>query len=577
MRMADTLVISTAEELMAWDWARFEPHYTALEEAELTEAAISDWLKNWTAVSDVRDELYNRLYVATSVNTADEKVQERFDYFMEKIYPQSMAAEQKLKEKLLASGLTVSGFEIPLRNMRAEAEIYRKENLPLLVEEEKLGTAHDQVMGAQTVKWKGEEKTARQMEVVLREIDREMRRKGWELLAERQLADREVINRQWVEYMGLREKIASNANMPNYRSYRWQVLMRFDYTPEDCSIFHNAIEQAVVPAVQRMAERRMKVLGINSLRYYDLFVDLSGKPPLKPFRSVREMKDKASAIFHHVLPQFGAFFDQMDAEGLLDLDNRKNKAAGGYCTNFSHAKRPFIFANAVGIHDDIQTLLHEGGHSFHAFESFKLPYFQQRNESAIPMEFAEVASMAMEFLTSPYLSKEFGGFYSEADVARARVDHIETDLCFWPYMAIVDAFQHWVYENPVDGKDPDKCDETWAALEKRFRPYIDWSRYKDVMMTGWQRKDHIHQAPFYYVEYGLALLGAVQIWKNALENQEQAVRAYQRALALGGTAALPQLFKTAGARFAFDVDTLQEAVDLMESTILSLERSYQVF
>jgi oligoendopeptidase F len=572
--MADTLVVSTVDALMAWDWAQFEPHYSALEKAELTKATISDWLKNWTSVSDVRDELYNRLYVATSVNTADAIALERFEHFMEKIYPQAMAAEQKLKEKLLASGLTVPGFEIPLRNMRAEAEIYREENLSLLVEEEKLGVAHDKVMGAQTVKWQGQEKTVRQMEVVLREIDRETRRKGWELLADRQLADREMINRQWVKYMGLREKIAANADLPDYRSYRWQVLMRFDYTPDDCGTFHDAIEQAVVPAVQRMAERRTKALGINSLHYYDLFVDLSGKPPLKPFSSVQEMKEKASAIFHHVLPQFGAYFDQMDAEGLLDLDNRKNKAAGGYCTDFSHTERPFIFANAVGIHDDIQTLLHEGGHSFHAFESFKLPYFQQRNESAIPMEFAEVASMAMEYLTSPYLSKEFDGFYSEADTARARVDHIETDLRFWPYMAIVDAFQHWVYENPADGKDPNKCDATWMALEKRFRPYINWCGYEDVMMTGWQRKDHIHQAPFYYVEYGLALLGAVQIWKNALENQKQAVSVYRQALALGGTATLPQLFETAGARFAFDTDTLQEAVDLMESTILTLERSY---
>jgi len=508
------------------------------------------------------------------VNTADATAQKRFDYFMEKTYPLVMAAEQKLKEKLLASGLVVEGFEIPLRNMRAEADIFRQANLPLFVEEEKLGIAHDQVMGSQTVEWQGKEKTVRHMEVVLRELDRETRKKGWELLAERQLADREVINRQWVDYMELREKIAANAGLPDYRSYRWQVLMRFDYTPEDCSIFHDAIEQAVVPAVQRMAERRMKALGIDRLRYYDLFVDLSGKPPLKPFSDVREMKDKASAIFHHVLPQFGAYFDQMDAEGLLDLDNRKNKAVGGYCMEFAHTKRPFIFANAVGIHDDIQTLLHEGGHSFHAFESFKLPYFQQRNESAIPMEFAEVASMAMEFLTSPYLGSESGGFYSEMDTVRARVDHIETDLRFWPYMAIVDAFQHWVYENPVDGKDPDKCDGEWAALEKRFRPYIDWGGYEDVMMTGWQRKDHIHQAPFYYVEYGLALLGAVQIWKNSLDNQEEAVSAYRKALALGGTATLPRLFETAGAHFAFDAGTLQKAVDLMESTILALEKSY---
>ena len=564
----------TIKKLMELDWAQLEPHYAALEKTDLNKTTITGWLKNWTEVSDVRDELYNRLYVATSVNTADATAQKRFDHFMENIFPQAMTAEQKLKEKLLASGLTVTGFDIPIRNMRTEAEIYRESNLSLLVEEEKLNVAHDQVMGAQVVKWQGKEKTVRHMEVVLRELDREIRKEGWELLTERQLADREVINQQWVDYMELRGKIAANADLTDYRSYRWQVLMRFDYTPKDCATFHDAIEQAVVPAAQRMAERRMKALGIDRLRYYDLFVDLSGRPPLKPFSSVREMKDKASAIFHRVLPQFGAYFDRMDAEGLLDLENRKNKAVGGYCMEFAHTKRPFIFANAVGIHDDIQTLLHEGGHSFHAFESFKLPYFQQRNESAIPMEFAEVASMAMEYLTSPYLGSEYGGFYSEADTARARVDHIETDLRFWPYMAIVDAFQHWVYENPVDGKDPNKCDSAWAALEKRFRPYIDWSGYEDVMMTGWQRKDHIHQAPFYYIEYGLALLGAVQVWKNALENQEQAVDAYRQALILGGTATLPQLFKTAGARFAFDAGTLQSAVNLMESTIMSLEQSY---
>ena len=572
--MKDVSLVSNTEDLMALDWSQFEPVYIELEKTELTKTTISDWLKNWTIIGDVRDELYNRLYVATTVNTVDKNAQDRFDYFMNEIFPKAKAAEQKLKEKLLASGLTIPGFEIPIRNMRAEAELFQEENLKLMVEEERLNTLHDQVMGAQSVDWQGEEKTVRQMEVVLREIDRENRKAGWELMGKRQLADRQTINQRWADYIKLREKIAENAGFSNYRSYRWKELMRFDYTLEDCKAFHHAIEKTVVPAAQRMADRRKKALGIDTLRYYDLFVDLSGKPPLTPFSDVREMKDKTSAIFHYVLPQFGDYFDQMDKEGLLDLDNRKNKAVGGYCTGFSYTKRPFIFANAVGIHDDIQTVLHEGGHAFHAFESFKLPYFQQYSESAIPIEFAEVASMAMEFLSSPYLSKEFGGFYSEADTARARVDHIEANLFFWPYMAIVDAFQHWVYENPKDGKNPQACDVKWAGLEKRFRPYIDWGGYEDVMMTGWHRKDHIHQAPFYYVEYGLALLGAVQIWKNSLEDQQKAVAAYRQALSLGGTATLPKLFETAGARFAFDTKALQEAVDLLESTIQSLERSY---
>jgi len=415
--MEKTIVISSIEEVYDWNWEQFEPYYTTLEEAELSEATLPDWLKSWTAVSDVRDELYNRLYVATTVNTADKKSQQRFEGFMEQIYPQVMAAEQKLKVKLLASGLTIPGFEIPLRNMRAEADIFREENLPLLVEEEKLSVLHDKIMGAQTVQWRGEEKTVRQMEVVLRENDRKTRRAGWELMTERQLEDREEISRQWVEYMKLREKISANADKPDFRSYRWQKMMRFDYSPEDCVTFQNAIEQVVVPAAQRLAERRKKTLKVDELRYYDLFVDLSGKLPLKPFSNAHELIDRSSAIFDKVLPQFGEYFDQMDAEGLLDLDNRKNKAAGGYCTEFSYSKKPYIFGNAVGIHDDIQTVLHEGGHSFHAFESFKLPYFQQRSESSLPMEFAEVASMAMEFLASAYLSEEHGGCHSPVNMS----------------------------------------------------------------------------------------------------------------------------------------------------------------
>ncbi len=299
--------------------------------------------------------------------------------------------------------------------------------------------------------------------------------------------------------------------------------------------FHKAIEEAVVPIVNRLAERRRKALGINDLRYFDLYVDLSGKPALKPFSDVKELTKKASAIFHQVDPAFGEYFDTMDRDGLLDLGNRKNKATGGYCTAFSFAQRPFIFANAVGTHEDVLTLMHEGGHSFHAFETFHLPYHQQRSESNVPMEFAEVASMAMEYLSSPYLEEKFGGYYSAADAARARVDHLELNLRFWPYMAIMDAFQHWAYENPEEGIEPGRCDAKWAELEKRFRPYIDWSGYEDVMMTGWQRKDHIHTVPFYYVEYGLAMLGATQVWMNALKDQGKAVEQYRCALSLGGT------------------------------------------
>ena len=566
--MGIELAKPTLEELVTWNWAKLEPHYKALVTGELTAASVADWLLDWTQVSELTDELYNRLYVATTVNTVDKQAEDRYKNFMDNIYPKAMESEQQLKEKLLASGLEPDGFAIPLRNMRAEADLFRKQNLPLLVEEEKLSNALDKIIGAQTVEWEGEERTIRQMEVVLRNPDRERRRKGWELMSERRLQDRDAINSNWRKYFELRQKIAKNAGKQDYRAYKWQQLKRFDYTPQDCLAFHEAIEQVAVPAMNRLAKRRQEKRGIDTLRYYDLFVDCTNYPPLQPFKETRELTDKASAIFNKVHPCFGEYFRLMDHEGLLDLANRKNKANGGYCTDFSASKKPFIFANAVGIHDDVSTLIHEGGHCFHAFETFKLPYIQQR---WTPMEFNEVASMAMELLASPYLVEEMGGFYSERDAARAMVEQLETNIRFWSYMAIVDAFQHWVYMNPDKGGNPDKCDTKWAELEQRLRPYVDWSGYENVMVTGWHRKGHIHQAPFYYIEYGLAQLGATQVWANALEDQSKAVKNYREGLALGGTVSLPKLYETAGIKFAFDAQTLGKAVKLMEEKIYELE------
>jgi len=569
--MPDLYKTITADTLLNLKWEDLAPYYGDLEQESISKENIENWMARWTTISEIQDELYNRAYVATSVNTADEEAEKRFDAYMEEIYPNVMEAEQRLKKKFIASGLTVAGFEIPMRNMRAQAELFREENIPLRVDEEKLANHFDKITGAQTVQWKGAEKTVRQMEVVLRDRDQQTRLEGWKTMADRQLEDRKAINDLWIQLMELREKIAANAGVPSFREFRWKELLRFDYCIADCKTFQHAIEKAVVPIANRLAERRKEALGLGRLRYCDTLVDLADAEPLKPFSDVDELKRGAKAIFSKVHPQFGAYFSQMEDEGYLDLENRKNKAAGAYCTDFAYTKRPFVFANAVGIHDDVQSVLHEGGHAFHSFESFKLPYFQQRAESAIPIEFAEVASMGMEFLSLGYLSKKHGGLYSDSDAARAQSEHLEQSLLFWPYMAMVDAFQHWAYENPQAGKDPDACDEKWSALEDRFRPYIDWSGYEDVKMTGWHRKPHIHQIPFYYVEYGLAQLGAAQIWLHAAQDEKSAVAMYRNALSLGGTVSLPGLFAAAGIKFSFEEQTLRQAAERMEEAILSFE------
>ena len=557
---------------MKWTWKDFEPYDAELASTELSADNLEEWLQAWSSFAETVDEVYNRLYAAITANTADAQIKERYDAFLDHIYPAALQSEQNLKKKLLESRLEPAGFEVTLRNMRAEADLFREANLPLLSEEQKLNSEFDKIVGAETVEWEGKELTLTQLLPIYNETDRTRREKAWRLSLGRQLADREAINRLWVQLLDLRLKLAGNAGKPNYRAYRWQNLLRFDYTPEDCLRFHKAIEEAVVPAASRIYARRRQRLGVENLRPWDLNVDPMGRAPLAPYKDPQELITKTGHVFDHVDPVLGEHFRTMVAGGLLDVENRKNKAPGAYCTTFARSRLPYIHLNAVGIHLDVATMLHESGHAFHVFETNTLPYFHQRATTA---EFAEVASMGMELLASPYLDERAGGFYSPADTSRARIEQLESIILFWPYMAVVDAFQHWVYMHPADAHDSHACDARWAELWRRFMPGVDWSGLEEFMETGWHRKLHIHTAPFYYVEYGLAELGAVQIWRNSLEDAPAAVAAYRSALALGGTEPLPELFRRAGARLAFDTHTLQTAVQLMENTILKLDQELE--
>ncbi|MEW5869205.1 MAG: M3 family oligoendopeptidase [Chloroflexota bacterium] len=555
-------------EFMHCSWEQLEPFFTELSLRSLDSSNVEAWLRDWSRLGEIIHDIFWRLYVGITVDTTDSQAEARYQRFLEQVYPQAQAAEQQLKEKLLASGLEPAGFATPLKNMRTEAEIFRPANLPLLSKELKLSSEYDRLIGAQTVAWDGEEVTLTELQKVYQAPDREQRQHAWQLAAQRQLADRRAIDALWIELMQVRGKLAENAGFSNYRDYRWKQLLRLDYTPADCARFHQAIEQVAVPAALRLYKRRRHKLGLDALRPWDLNVDVWGLPALRPFKQVEELERKVAAIFQRIDPALGEHFEVMRRERLLDLDNRKGKAPGGYCTEFLVERRPYIFMNAVGIHEDVLTLLHEGGHAFHIFEAAHLPYVQQFQYS---MEFGEVASTSMELLSFPYLTSDQGGFYSTWDAARACIEYLEALLLFWPYMAVVDAFQHWVYENHSLASDPAHCDAHWDELWQRFMPGVDWSGLDAERLTGWQRKLHILQAPFYYVEYGLAQLGALQVWRNARQDQAAAIAAYRQALALGGTVSIPELYAAAGICFGFDVPAVQLGVDLIESAIHELE------
>jgi len=550
--------------MLGWTWAQFEPYYAELAGRTLSAANVEQFLSDWTCFHDRLDEVGTRLAIAKDVNTADKDAEAKFNRFLEDIYPKSAEAEQKLKAKVLASGLRPVAFERPLLRMQADAAIFREANLPLHVEVEKLCTEYSKVTGSQTVEWEGKEVTVTQLRPVLMETDRARREKAWRLTAERQLKDRAALNGLWQKLLKLRLQMAANAGFSDYRAYRWQEMNRFDYTPENCEQFQQAIEAAVVPAASRIYARRAKKLGLATLKPWDQDVDPQGRSPLAPFATDEEFRAGVLSILKRVNPEVGVYFRKMMDGGTLDLMNRKDKAPGGYCASYDTAKLPFIFMNAVGLHGDVMTLVHESGHATHNFQALHLPWFQQRHAG---LEFAEVASMGMELLAAPYFAKSQGGFYSEADASRALVENLEKDVQFWPYMAVVDGFQHWVYENPQAAMEPANCDRQWTALWNRLMPGVDWTGFEDVVATGWHRKLHIFQVPFYYVEYGLAQLGATQVWANALKDQQAAVGAYLKALALGGTKSLPELYAAAGAKFAFDAGTLGNIITLIEEKL----------
>lgn len=558
----------SAFQVIDWTAEDYQPYFDDLLQREITADNVNAWLKNWSDLMRLSGEAFSRTYVATTLDTTDETAEARYKQFLEHVYPALIVAMNALNKKLVASGITPENFEIALQHLKTDIELFREENLPLITELGNLTFEYDKMVGAQTVTWEGEEITLTQLLPIMLRSDRSTREKAWRLAAERRQKDRAAFNELWKKLLSIRVQIAKNAGYDNYRDFRWKEMKRFDYTPQDSETFQEAIKQVVTPAAQRIYERHRQQLGYESLRPWDEEwrngIDPLGRAPLAPYQTSEEFESKTIAIFDHVDPVLGNYFREMSDRDMLDLENRKGKAPGGYCMSYPMMRRPFIFMNGVGMHDDVQTMLHEGGHAFHVFESQDIEF---AHHTEPPMEFAEVASMAMELLAAPYLTTSQGGFYSEADAARARIEHLEGMIKFWPYMAVVDSFQHWVYTHTDDAIDTDKCDAKWLELWNTFMIGVDYSGLEDYVKVGWQHKLHIFQIPFYYVEYGLAQLGSVQVWANALNDQALAVANYRKALALGGTASLPELYATAGAKFAFDAHTLGDAVRLIERVI----------
>ena len=376
-----------------WSWDNYVPFFDYLEDLDLSSSNVNEWMKYWSDLSELIGEVGTSVYISTTVDTTDEEAKARYHKFLEEISENVSSRNQKLKIKFLESGLSPDNFEIPLRGMKSEVGLFSEKNLPLLTSDAKLSKEYDAVIGSQTVRWEGEEVTLTQLSPVMLKTDRKNREKAWKMAAKRRLEDRQSINEIWIKILKTRMSIAKNSGYGDYRAWRWEYLKRFDYTPEDCLTFHRSIEKVIVPLADKLLKNRKEALGLEKLKPWDLSVDIYGREPLAPFKDAGDLEDKCHNIFKSVDPILGEYFGVMRKENLLDLDNRKGKAPGGYCTEYPFQRLPFIFMNAVGTHSDVQTMIHEGGHAFHVFESAELPFSSQRD---VGMEFAEVASMAME-------------------------------------------------------------------------------------------------------------------------------------------------------------------------------------
>ena len=550
------------------DWDTIQPHVDALLDADIDSEAVSGWLQRWSDLNAVLQEAGARIYRAVTENTADEAAEQRFNRFVEVIMPKASVAEQALKQKLLAvvDGAPGDDTALLMQRFRTEVDIFREENVAIESKLDLLGNQYNKIAGGMTVQWQGEEITIPRAQSLLEEPDRDSRQLVWQQMMDCFLTQRGALNDLYLEMLPLRRELAANAGFASYRDLRWLQLSRFDYTPADCFTFHDAIEAEVVPVATQIYRDLQSKLGVDSLRPWDVYADPHGQP-LRPFSDVADLETGAQRIFDQVDPQLGNHFRAM-RDGYLDLASRANKAPGGYCSGFPVSGHPYIFMNAVGTHDNLTTLLHEGGHAFHFMESQRQPLIWNQDG---PMEFCEVASMSMELLSAPYLARDKGGFYSDADARRAYADQLRKTVLFFPYMAVVDAFQHWVYAEAPEAVTAADMDRRWRELTDRFMPDVNWDGLQNEQETGWHRKGHIFEAPFYYIEYGLAQLGALQVWRNALNDQTQSVAAYRSALALGYTRSLPQLFASAGTRFAFDRQIVGQLMALIQEQLAVLD------
>ncbi len=557
------------ENFSVTNWEALEPYFINLLERDInSKTALEQWLKDSSEMEAVLSEDACWRQIKMTCDTENKSLEEAFVFFVTEIQPRIQPYADKLNHKLLNNRFTkeLDGkkYFTYLRNVKKNIELFREENIPLQSELSVLGQQFGVISGKMTITVDGKEYTLQQAAKFLESHDRQLREDVYRKINERRLQDKDALNDLYSQLIQKRQQVAANAGFKNYRDYKFIELGRFDYTKEDCYQFHDSVKQYVLPLVNKIYERKKAKLGLDKLRPWDLEAEPAGTEPLRPFKTGTELLDKSIQCFEKVRPFFAECLRKMDTMHRFDLESRKGKAPGGYNCPLAETGAPFIFMNAAGQMSDVTTMVHEGGHAVHSFlaHNLELSSFKE-----YPMEIAEVASMAMELFSMDY----WDVFFDDAEeLKRAKEHQLERVITIFPWIATVDKFQHWIYENPYHTLN--ERAEKWMEILNEFTSgAIDFSGLDEYRKYGWQRQLHLFEVPFYYIEYGIAQLGALGLWKQFKQNKEAALDNYMRSLSLGGTETLPELYQSAGLNFNFSGEHIKLLMQFVGDEMKKLE------
>ena len=552
-------------------WENIQPLTNDLMERQLScSSCIEGLISDSSELAEHISETGALLYIGMTCDTESEEKKESFLDFMSNIRPKLSEFSDALNRRIVNHSSVddlPSRYDLMLRGMRTDVEIFRKENIPLGVRQTELVTKAQTINGAMTVEFEDQEMTFPQMSKYLESNDRSQRQAAWMAMSARRMEDSERLSEIFDELITIRHQMATNAGFESYTQYMFRAMHRFDYTIEDCLEFHDSVESVCMPILKKINEERCEGLGIGELGPWDVNEkggsgpDIHGREPLRPFETVDEMVEKLSVMFHEISSDLGGKFDKLVEMDTLDLETRKGKAPGGYQYYLEKSRVPFIFMNAAGLQGDLETMIHEAGHAFHSLYCGHLELIDERD---YPIEFAEVASMSMELLTQPWWDK----FYESEEADRARRAHLEGVIFLLPWIATIDSFQHWIYANP--GHSKEERAEVWLSIRDKFGSDMDWTGHTDFRELSWQQQGHLFGVPFYYIEYGIAQLGSLQLWKTQMGDPQKALDDYANAMSLGNTRTLPELFSAADLELGFNEGHFMSLMGTVETALSEL-------